>query len=168
MRKIISIVLVMVFMCSMVGCGNNSSETGTNAVETTATPTDWKTVFGENGFTSEEISSYKEILTDVGITDYHDVEVYENGVMHIVRGEIFDSDALQLNVTLENRKIIYVTLAGIPVDKSQAYINWRGKLDFKTVQSKKSIDLYSDVAGGYIAKLDWDKKLITPFEDVIE
>lgn len=132
--------------------------------EVTETSTDWKTVFSENGFTDDEIASYDEILTTVGITDYHDVEVIENGIMHIVRGKIFDSDTLQVNVTLENRKIIFVELTGIPATDTEAYINWRGKIKFRTVDTKKSVDLYYDVDGGYVAKLDWENKMIEPIE----
>lgn len=132
--------------------------------ETTQISTDWKTVFSENGFTDDEIATYNEILTTVGITDFHDVEVIENGIMHIVRGKIFDSDTLQVNVTLENRKIILVELAGIPATNTEAYINWRGKIKFRTVDTKKAVDLYYDVDGGYVAKLDWENKMIEPIE----
>lgn len=129
---------------------------------------DWKTVFSANGFVEDEISDYEEILTNVGITDYHDVEVIENGSMHIVRGKIYNSDVLQLNMTLENRKIVVVTLAGIPDYETDAYINWRGKLKFKKQQTTRSIDLYYDVEGGYVAKLDWENMLITPYVEETE
>lgn len=135
-----------------------------SSLEVVQTSTDWKTVFSENGFTDDEIASYDAILTTVGITDYHDVEVIENGAMHIVRGKIFDSDDLQVNVTLENRKIILVELAGIPATNTEAYINWRGKIKFRTVDTKKAVDLYYDVDGGYVAKLDWENKMIEPIE----
>ena len=160
MKKILVIISMISLAFLMVGCGNKSAAEKTNEA-----PTDWETVFSESGFTPEEISSYKEILNNVGITDYHDVDVTENGIMHIVRGKIFDSTNLQVNTILENRKIIYVTLTGIPDTKTEAYINWRGKLNFKTVDTKKSIDLYCDVTGGYMAKLDWKNKMITPFEE---
>ena len=159
MKKLL-LISVVILMFVFTGCGDKSVET-----ETVDTPTDWETVFSANGFTSEEISSYKEILTNVGITDYHDVEVFENGRMHIVRGKIYDSKQLQVNVTLEERQIIFVELAGIPTDKTEAYINWRGNLKFRTVASKKSVDLYYDMDGGYVAKLDWENKMITPYNE---
>lgn len=150
------------------GGSGDSIENNTPSDTPTLSPTDWRNVFASNGFTEDEIAEYEEILTNVGITDYHDVEVIENGIMHIVRGKIFDSKELQLNVTLENRKIIVVTLAGIPATQSTAYINWRGKLKFKTENTKKSIDLFYDVDGGYVAKLDWSKKLIAPYDEETE
>lgn len=159
MKKLL-LIGIIVLMLVFTGCGNNSVET-----EVVEEPTDWETVFSANGFTPEEIASYKEILTNVGITDYHDVDVIENGRMHIVRGKIYDDERLQLNVTLEDRKIIVVMLAGIPAEKSEAYINWRGMLKFRTVGTTKTIDLYYDVDGGYVAKLDWENKAITPYNE---
>lgn len=129
------------------------------------TSSDWKTAFSEKGFTADEIASYEEILTNVGITDYHDVEIIENGAMHIIRGKIFNSDNLQVNMTLENRNLFYVELAGIPAEKTEAYINWRGNIKFKTVQTTKSVELYYDIYGGYVAKLDWANRMISPYEE---
>lgn len=126
---------------------------------------DWKTTFSSKGFTDDEISRYDEILTNVGITDYHDVEIIENGFMHIVRGKIYDSNVLQLNMTLENREIIVITLAGIPDYESEAYINWRGKLKFKQQKTTRSIDLFYDMDGGYVAKFDWENMMITPYAE---
>lgn len=159
MKRIIMLFTTICLLLAFTGCGDNSVETEKEV------PTDWRTVFNESGFTEEEISSYEEILTNVGIIDYHDVEVFENGRMHIVRGKIYDSENLQVNVTLEDRKIIYVQLAGIPAEKTEAYINWRGKIKFETVGTKKGVDLYYDISGGYVAKLDWENNTILPYNE---
>lgn len=171
MGKILSALfgLILLIACVVIlfGLANRPDDgqvDSTTSSEVIEAATDWKTVFLESGFTDDEIAAYDEILTTVGITDFHDVEVIENGIMHIVRGKIFDSDTLQVNVTLENREIILVELAGIPATNTDAYINWRGKIKFKTVDTKKSVDLYYDVEGGYIAKLDWENKMIEPIE----
>lgn len=125
---------------------------------------DWKSVFAANGFTEQEIATYEEMLTKVGITDFHHVDIVENGIMHIVRGKIFNADQLQLNVTLEHRKIILIELAGLPAKRTESYINWRGKVRFRTVNTTKSVDLYYDMDGGYRAVLDWPNKMITAIE----
>ena len=158
MKKIICILVLVALMCPMIGCANNENEGNTPKA-------DWKTVFLANNFTESEIALYEAMFNNVGITNFHDVEISENGIMHIVRGKIFDSDTLQLNVTLENRKIILIELAGIPAEKTEMYLNWRGKISFRTVGSKKSVDLYYDMDGGYVAKLDWNNKLITPYNE---
>ena len=84
--------------------------------------------------------------------------------MHIVRGQIYDSPNLQLNVTLENRTIIHAEIAGIPDTKTEAYITWRGKLKTKTVGTVTSVEMYSDTEGGYLAVLDWETKTISGIE----
>ena len=144
---------------------DNDSETNNEkpADSDTVSPnaTDWKETFSQNGFTQAEIDSYEGMLNKVGITDFHDVDIVENGRMHIVTGKIFDSDSLQLNMTLEDRKIIVITVAGLPDTDTEAYINWRGKLKFRTVNSKRSVDLYYDAEGGYLAVFDWENKTIT-------
>ena len=183
MKEFIVIVLMIVLMSVFTGCGNSSTETKEVSVEleeVVEAPTepkeapvekpkkksnDWRTVFSEKGFTEDEIASYEEILTNVGITDYHDVNIIENGRMHIIIGKIYDSKNLQVNITLEERKIILVELTGIPTEKTEAYINWRGKIAFKTVGTTKSVDLYYDMSGGYVAKVDWENNMILPYNE---
>ena len=127
-------------------------------------PVAWDTAFSEAGFTGEEIESYREVFNTVGVTDFHDVSIVDNDRMTIVRGKIYDSEELQLNVTLENHQIIYIELAGIPDTKTEAYLNWRGKVAWRTVNTKKAVDLYSDTEGGYLAVLDWDDKTVAAYE----
>lgn len=160
MKCKIAIVLMCITLIFVItGCGSKPVKT-----EKIAPPTDWESVFGENGFTPEEIASYKEILNNVGITDYHDVEVFENGRMHIVKGKIFDSEKCSVHLTLEDRKIIVVRLS-IPSETATPYINWRGALKFKREASWDNIDLYYDIEGGYVAKLDWENKMISPYNE---
>lgn len=166
MKKLFGVLLTVVMCFALVSCSSEKAENSTSAEDTTSAlpQTDWETVFRENEFSDDEITEYKEIFDTIGISDYHDVDIHENGIMHIVRGKVYDSNELQLNVTLENRKIIYVALAGIPDTKTEAYINWRGKLKFKTVGTTTSVDLYSDTDGGYLAKVDWENKTISAIE----
>lgn len=123
---------------------------------------DWERAFADAGFSGEEIERYREIIETVGVAEFHDVEIIENGIMHIIRGKIYDSSNLQLNVTLEDREIIYIELAGIPDVKNVPYINWRGKLKNKRVNTVTSVELYSDTEGGYEGVLVWKDKFIYP------
>ncbi|WP_297720502.1 hypothetical protein [Intestinimonas sp.] len=148
--------LIAAMLAILVGCSSEKAEN---------TPVSWDNTFSDAGFTDEEISEYREIFETIGVTDFHDVDIIENGVMHIVTGKIYDSSNLQLNVTLENRSIIYVELAGIPDQKTEAYINWRGKLKTKTVDSKTAVEMYSDTEGGYLAVLDWNTKTVSEYEN---
>lgn len=152
MAWLMGLVAVVVFF--LVGCSKKDS----------AEPVAWDTAFSEAGFTDDEIESYREVFDTVGVTDFHDVSIVDNNPMTVVRGKIYDSEDLQLNVTLENRQIIYVELAGIPDTKTEAYLNWRGKVKWKTVDTKKAVDLYSGTEGGYLAVLDWGNKTISKYE----
>lgn len=168
MGKILTTIFMVVVLLCMGSCMAwrvIQDETQEPVSETqVVSQTDWKTVFTNSGFSEEELAEYEEMFTTVGITDYHDVTVIENGIMHIIRGEIYDSDELQLNVTMENRKIILIELAGLPATETEAYINWRGNIKFRTVDTTKSVDLYYDTDGGYLAELDWENKTITAIE----
>lgn len=154
----------------LTGCGADKVESvpaGQTEVEAVVEDlnNDWEEAFAEAGFTEDEIAEYREVIETVGIAEFHDVEIIENGIMHIVRGKIYDSSNLQLNVTLENREIIYIELAGIPDVKNVPYINWRGKLKNKKVNSKTSVELYSDTDGGYEGVLVWEDKFIYPCDE---
>lgn len=164
MRKLL-IVLGCVLL--LTGCGADDVESvpaGQTEVEAVVEDlnNDWAEAFADAGFSGDEIEKYREIIETVGVTEFHDVEIIENGIMHIIRGKIYDSSNLQLNVTLENREIIYIELAGIPDVKNVPYINWRGKLKNKKVNTKTSVELYSDTEGGYEGVLVWEDKFIYP------
>ena len=155
MKKMVWLIgLAVIVVFFLVGCSKKYS----------AEPVAWDTAFSEAGFTDDEIESYREVLNTVGVTDFHDISIVDNDPMTVIRGKIYDSENLQLNMTLENHQIIYVELAGIPDTKSEAYLNWRGKLKWKTVDTKKAVDLYSDTEGGYLGVLDWDNKTISEYE----
>ena len=155
MKKMVWLIgLAVIVVFFLVGCSKKDS------AELIA----WDSALSEAGFTDDEIASYREVFDTVGVTDFHDISIVDNDPMTVICGKIYDSEDLQLNVTLENHQIIYVGLAGIPDPTAEAYLNWRGKLKWKTVDTKKAVDLYSDTEGGYLGVLDWDNKTISEYE----
>lgn len=132
------ILIVTILMLALVGCSTPVAKKA---------PVDWKTTFAEKGFTEEEISSYGEILTNVGITDFHDVEIFENGRMHSIKGKIYDFESHRLHLTLEDRKLIFASVYGI-----SEY--GRGYND----------ELYYDIRGGYVGKFDYDKNIVLAYD----
>lgn len=162
MKRWAGIVLTLIMIFAFCACGSTAA-TVKDKTEQAGFIT-WDTAFSEAGFTAEEIECYREVLDTVGVTDFHDVTIIDNDPFTIVHGKIYDSENLQLNLTLENHKIIYVELAGIPDTKTEAYLNWRGKIKWKKVDTKKAVDLYSDTEGGYLAVLDWRSKTIAEYE----
>lgn len=157
MKKIVACLLTMVALLSICGCGTSSDEKSKSEAEENK-PKAWDTTFAEAGFSESEIAEYREILNPIGVTDFHDVSIIDNGPMTIVRGTIYDADDWQLNMTLENHKVIYIGIAGIPDTETEAYINWRGKLKLKRVNTTTTVDMFSDTEGGYLAVLDWENK----------
>ena len=124
----------------------------------------WSSVFTPHGFTDEQALEYGEILETVGIYELSVIDYSDDYNMGVMRARIYGNETLQLNIIFEDGKIIVITLAGIPATESQFYIGWSGKLKSKTVDNKKSIDLYYDIEGGYIAVLDWETMTIEPYE----
>lgn len=157
MKKLLLAVICVAFL---VGCGAEGAPAEQGEDENANN--DWAEAFAEVGFTEDEIAGYREIIETVGVKEFHDVEVIENGIMHIVRGKVYDSSNLQVNMTLENREIIYIELAGIPDVKNVPYINWRGKLKNRREDTKTSVELYSDTEGGYEGVFVWEDKFIYP------
>ncbi len=157
-KVIVSIAIwIFIFGLVLAMCDKNDKlETANTTFE------NWVTTLMENGFSDEEIESYNEILLNVGITDYHNVEVIENGTMHIIHGQIFDSDKCSLHITLEDRKVI-VVYATVPYDVTKAHSKWLCDIDLNSEKPNGTFDLYYDVDGGYTAKLDWVNKTIRPY-----
>ena len=151
MILIVSLLILGIFLLSGCSGSDNSDSVA------------WDTSFSEAGFSVDEIESYREVLNTVGINDYHDVSIIDNGDMTIVRGKIYDSDNLQLNVTMENHNIIYNGLTGIPAKHAEPYFNWRGQLKTRTVNTTEEVDLYADTDGGYLAVLDWENKTVSEY-----
>ncbi len=125
----------------------------------------WRDTFIEHGFTEKEVDGYVEILATVGITDFGELELHDNGIMNVAKfNEVFGKSNLGLHVTFENHEIIYICFAGFPDYAVEHYINWRGKWDYKYVPQKGRVDLFSDTEGGYLAKVDWENQQILDME----
>ena len=154
MKKFIC-ALVAVIMFVLAGCSYGNAPDQTVKV-------DWKTSFQDAGFSDDEIISYEDILDTIGVTDFHDVEIIDNDTVYIIRGKIYDSNSLQLRMTLENRKLTYVKIDGISDEDEDSHINLEGDLSTSTAKSVTSVKMYSSVDGGCQAVLDWGTKTISP------
>lgn len=159
--------------CFFYGTEESSSEDSTTIADTTNTEGEsddssydnlWElhAQLKNKGYSAQELEAIEDILKNVGITDYHDIDITDNNPMTIIRGYIYDDDQLQLNVILENKKVATVTLGGIPTDKPELYRTIFGNINIRHENGIDSVDLYSDTQGGYLAKLNWEKKEIKP------
>ena len=153
MKKFIC-ALVAVIMFVLAGCSYGNAPDQTVKV-------DWKTSFQDAGFSDDEIISYEDVLDTIGVTDFHDVEIIDNDTVYVIRGKIYDSNSLQLRMTLENRKLTYVKIDGISDEDDDSHINLEGDLSTSTAKSVTSVKMYSSVDGGCQAVLDWGAKTIS-------
>ena len=148
---------------SLVGCAANSDTTTTESITTSPEIT---STIQETTTETEKQEAYvfstsdQELLSSLGLTDVHDLDVMDNGKMRIIRAKIFDSEDLQLNITQEDDHIIYVQLTGIAED-FDAYSNRTDKLDMGVgLQGKNQVDMYSDTEGGILAIINWGEKTL--------
>lgn len=138
MRDILSSLLIMAMILCLVGCGSSPAPAEAE-VEVTSDIED-------------------EVLTELGLTEVHVVDDIENGKMRVVHAKIFDSKDMQVNITYEDDKIIYVQLTGI----AEQYDNWSTRKDKLTVgtglQGYSEVDMYAD--GVTYVVLNWDDKTL--------
>lgn len=150
--------LLVISSTSALSNKDTQSQTSTPASSTMVTENEESTEPTETNF--EFSDADQKILTDLGLTYVHDMEVTENDRHTIIRGKIFDSDDLQLNITQEDGKIIYVQLSGI-VEDNDVVSNRSDKLKLDVgLQGKKAVDMYSDT-DGVLAVLNWQDKTLT-------
>lgn len=142
--------------------------------------TDLLSQFKQLGFTDTEAQKIKEIFSVVGITKISNIT---NGSgtgidnLQSFKCDIFDYHAdkggLSVHFTIENRKLCYIELHGIPTEKvDHFYITIFGNVKAKTVSSKKSVVLYDiwdengeiiEGAVGYKAVFNFEEKEITSY-----
>lgn len=65
-----------------------------------------------------------------------------------------------ISAIINQKEVSIVEFEDIPATNIEAYINRRGKMKFRTVDTKKAVNLYYNVDGGYIAKLDLGNNMI--------
>lgn len=112
-----------------------------------------------NGFSAEEADTMYEVLENVGVSPSI-VSGSVDGNMGVFRAT---TNGHQVNITTENNSVIYVQITGFEAQKLDWYINWRGKLKYKTVDTETQFDLYDDTQGGYIAHYDSVTDSVVPW-----
>lgn len=110
--------------------------------------------------TVEEVPDLDPILVELGLLEVYPFDTRENGKMVIERARIYDSEDMQLNLTYEDGKLIYVQLTNIMYDAGSLWSNRTDKL--KTTGSDflvPDVEMYNDT-DGVLAVLDWEARTI--------
>ena len=120
--------------------------------------------FTEYGYSAKQIEDMRTILTNVGITEITDLEV-GNVVsgMQVVEGIIYKDPVyqstgkeVQVQFNIENG-VIYLVAIYCP---SYSAANQPTYLSGLT---NRRADLYYDVEGGYLKKIDWESKAVVDY-----
>lgn len=132
--------------------------------------------FTEQGFTADEAKILEEQFNTMGIKQIDNLtKMFGNGIDNLqsFNCTIYDYSTLTFNFTIENRKLCYAELSGIPTEKMDyAYINIFGDVKIKTKNTVKSITFYDvwdengeviEDAIGYKAVFDYENKLIKEY-----
>lgn len=110
--------------------------------------------------TVETVPDLDPILVELGLFEVYPFDTRENGKMVIERARIYDSEDMQLNLTYEDGKLIYVQLTNIMYDAGSLWSNRTDKL--KTTGSDflvPDVEMYNDT-DGVLAVLDWEARTI--------
>lgn len=165
MKKLIIVLLVMFFLlCTCVAIG--SADTGTTDETENETETTVETEvaaeqqpmfldgFAEYGYTEEQIREMRTVLLNVGITDITEPEI-EPVVygMQVIQGKVYNENRkdVDVQVNIENGVIYLIT-----VRCSNTWTALKGLVDERA-------DLYYDVDGGYVRKIDWNSNTVVEY-----
>lgn len=121
--------------------------------------------FTEYGYTDEQIEEMRKILVNVGITEITELEIQPVSYgMQVIRGLAFTTGELsapkevQVQFNIENGAIYLVALycPSYGTSNQQTYLS--GLED-------RRADLYYDVEGGYLKKIDWENKSVVDYTE---
>ena len=123
--------------------------------------------FTEYGYSSEQIEEIRAILTNVGITEIADVEIQDNSIADIqtVQGIAFKDTSfggggkeVQVQFNVEKGKL-YLVAIYCPSFMTENQVPYLSGLD------DRRADLYYDIEGGYLKKIDWENKAVVDYSE---
>lgn len=167
MKKLI-IALLVLLMASTACAATDGNAEETIELETeketaadAAVPLAFLDDFTEHGYTAEQIEAMRTVLMNVGITDIKEPEI-EPVVygMQVVQGVAFEDNFLgkEVRVTfnIENGTI-YLVCIYCPNRYTENDTPYLSGL------TEHRADLYYDVNGGYLKKIDWENRAVVDY-----
>lgn len=121
--------------------------------------------FTEYGYSAEQIEDMRTILINVGITEITELEITPVSYgMQTVKGLAYkdtsfladQNDEVQVQFNIENGKI-YLVMIYCPSYYSE------NKPTYLSGLTDRRADLYYDVEGGYLKKIDWKNKAVIDY-----
>lgn len=121
--------------------------------------------FTQYGYSAKQISAMRTVLTNVGITEITELEITPvSAGMQTVKGLAYKdtsfladaNDEVQVTFNIENG-VIYLITVYCP-----SY-HTANKPTYLSGLTNRRADLYYDVEGGYLKKIDWEKKAVVDY-----
>lgn len=121
--------------------------------------------FTEYGYTDGQIEAMRTVLANVGITEITELEITPVSYgMQTVKGLAYKdtsfladaNDEVQVTFNIENGTIYLITIycPSYHAENKPTYLS--GLTD-------RRADLYYDVEGGYLKKIDWENKAVVDY-----
>lgn len=153
------VIAVVVFLMAM------SYFFGEDVPESIPKPLEFLDDFTEYGYSEKQIEDMRTVLTNVGITEITELEI-GNVVsgMQVIKGLAYKdtsfladaNDEVQVTFCIENGVIYLVTIY------CPSYYS-ANKPTYLSGLTDRRADLYYDVKGGYLKKIDWENKAVVDY-----
>ena len=121
--------------------------------------------FTEYGYSTDQIEAMRTLLINVGITEITELEITPVSYgMQTIKGLAYKdtsfladaNDEVQVQINIENGKI-YLVAIYCPSYYSE------NKPTYLSGLVNRRADLYYDVEGGYLKKIDWENKAVVDY-----
>ena len=142
----------------------NDTTTTAESTNQTPVPLDFLDSFDEYGYTVEQIEEMRTLLVNVGITQIDDLEIQPVVYgMQVIKGILYKDTSLggggkevQVQFNIENG-VIYLVAIYCPSYQTANQPTYLSGL------TDRRADLYYDVEGGYLKKIDWENRAVIDY-----
>ncbi len=144
---------------------DGSNMTSSEQTDAEEKPLSFLDGFTEYGYTADQIEEMRTILTNVGITEITDLEIGNVSYgMQTVKGIAFKDTSfgggmkeVQVRFSIENGVIYFVHIY------CPSYMH-ENQIPYLSGLTDRRAELYYDSAGGYLKRIDWEKKSVVDYE----
>lgn len=121
--------------------------------------------FTEYGYSTKQIEDMRTVLLNVGITEITELKIGNVSYgMQVIKGLAYKdtsfmadaNDEVQVTFNIENG-VIYLVAIYCPSYHSE------NKPTYLSGLTDRRADLYYDVEGGYLKKIDWENKAVVDY-----
>lgn len=157
----------LIVVCILIGGVLSNSEDLDNTTTNKKQPNQLEFLddFTEYGYSTKQIEDMRTILLNVGITEITELEIGKVSYgMQVIKGLAYKdtsfmadaNDEVQVTFNIENGTIYLVAIY------CPSYYS-ANKPTYLSGLTNRRADLYYDVEGGYLKKIDWENKAVVDY-----